>query len=74
MTDGVFNEFNVILCRNVMIYFNRTLQERTHALFHSSLSMFGILGLGARETLRLIPQEPFYQPIVPNEKLYRKVA
>ena len=74
VSDGVFNEFNVILCRNVMIYFNRTLQERTHALFHSSLSMFGILGLGARETLRLIPQERFYQPIVPNEKLYRKVA
>ncbi|HEX6974617.1 MAG TPA: protein-glutamate O-methyltransferase CheR [Vicinamibacterales bacterium] len=74
VSDGAFNEFNVILCRNVMIYFNRALQERTHTLFHSSLSMFGTLGLGSRESLRFLPQERYYQPIVPSEKLYRKVA
>lgn len=74
VSDGAFNEFNVILCRNVMIYFNRELQERTHTLFHSSLSMFGILGLGSRESLRFLPHERLYQPILPNEKLYRKVA
>jgi chemotaxis protein methyltransferase CheR len=77
VSDGPFNEFNVILCRNVMIYFNRALQERTHALFHASLGMFGILGLGSRESLRFLPQEPLYAPLVPppaSEKLYRRIA
>ena len=74
VSDGPFNEFNVILCRNVMIYFNRPLQERTHALFEASLGMFGILGLGARESLRFMPQERLYEPLVPAEKLYRRIA
>ena len=74
VSDGTFNEFNVILCRNVMIYFNRPLQERTHALFHGSLGMFGILGLGARESLRFMPQESSYEPLVASEKLYRRIA
>jgi chemotaxis protein methyltransferase CheR len=74
VSDGPFNEFNVILCRNVMIYFNRPLQERTHALFHSSLGMFGILGLGARESLRFMPQETMYEPLAASEKLYRRIA
>ena len=73
-TDGSFNEFNVILCRNVMIYFNQTLQERTHQLFYNSLGMFGILGLGSRESLRFMPHEPFYEPLVESEKLYRRIA
>jgi chemotaxis protein methyltransferase CheR len=73
VSDGTFNEFNVILCRNVMIYFSRPLQEKTHALFHSSLGMFGILGLGSRETLRFMPHESRYEPLVPDEKLYRRV-
>jgi chemotaxis protein methyltransferase CheR len=74
VSDGPFNEFNVILCRNVMIYFNRGLQERTHALFHGSLAMFGILGLGARESMRFIPQEYAYEQLEPGEKLYRRIA
>jgi chemotaxis protein methyltransferase CheR len=74
VSDAPFNEFNVILCRNVMIYFNRRLQERTHALLHSSLGMFGILGLGARESLRFVPQEPLYEPLVAGEKLYRRIG
>jgi len=74
VSDGPFNEFNAILCRNVMIYFNRALQERTHALFHTSLSMFGVLGLGSRETLRFMPQEPCYVQLEPEEKLYRRIA
>ena len=73
VSDGAFNEFNVVLCRNVMIYFNRALQERTHTLLHGSLAMFGILGLGARETLRFVPQERFYEPLVAEEKLYRRI-
>ena len=58
VSDGAFNEFNVILCRNVMIYFNRDLQQRTHALIYGSLSNFGILGLGSKESLRGLPPEP----------------
>ena len=72
--DAPFNEFNVILCRNVMIYFNRGLQERTHQLFLQSLGMFGILGLGSRESLRFMPQEHLYEPLVAGEKLYRRIA
>jgi chemotaxis protein methyltransferase CheR len=63
-----------VLCRNVMIYFNRGLQERTHALFHESLAMFGILGLGSKETLRFLPQEKCYEQFEPGEKLYRRIA
>jgi chemotaxis protein methyltransferase CheR len=74
VSDGPFNEFNVVLCRNVMIYFSRPLQERTHALFVDSLVRFGILGLGARESLRFMPQERLYEPLVPGEKLYRRVS
>ena len=74
VSDAPFNEFNVILCRNVMIYFNRGLQERTHNLFHDSLAMFGILGLGSRESLRFMPHEHMYEPLVPGEKLYRRVV
>ena len=73
VSDAPFNEFNVILCRNVMIYFNRALQERTHTLFQDSLGMFGILGLGSRESLRFLPQEHLYEPLTANEKLYRRV-
>lgn len=73
VSDGAFNEFNVVLCRNVMIYFNRALQERTHALILNSLAMFGILGLGSRETLRFLPQERHYEQLEPGEKLYRRV-
>ena len=74
VSDGTFNEFNVILCRNVMIYFTQALQARTHALLYDSLGRFGVLGLGSRETLRFIPQEPFYEPLLPDEKLYRRIA
>jgi chemotaxis protein methyltransferase CheR len=74
VSDAPFNEFNVILCRNVMIYFNRGLQERTHHLFHDSLARFGILGLGSRESLRFTPHEHLYEPLVPGEKLYRRIA
>src|SRR4051794_4649263 len=44
VSDGSFNEFHGILCRNVLIYFGRTLQERVHELFHDSLVNFGVLG------------------------------
>src|SRR5207237_10235295 len=55
VTDASFNHFNVIVCRNVFIYFNNVLQDRVHQLFLQSLEMFGILGLGKKETVRYTP-------------------
>ncbi|HKO41700.1 MAG TPA: protein-glutamate O-methyltransferase CheR [Pyrinomonadaceae bacterium] len=72
-TDGSFNEFQVIMCRNVMIYFNKELQARVHNLFYDSLSMFGVFGLGNKESLKFTPRAAFYQNINHSDKLYRKV-
>ena len=73
VTDRSFSEFNVILCRNVLIYFDKTLQAKVHGLFYDSLSMFGVLVLGSKETLRLMAHEDCYQQIAPPEKIFRKV-
>src|SRR5689334_17763811 len=72
--DASFNEFHVILCRNVMIYFNSQLQATVHHLLYESLVMFGILGLGAKETLKFSPHEYAYEEIDKVAKLYRRVA
>ncbi len=72
-TDSSFNEFHAIFCRNVMIYFNRSLQERVHALFYESLLPFGYLGLGRSETIRFTGQENRYEPILASERLFRKL-
>jgi chemotaxis protein methyltransferase CheR len=74
VSDRSFNEFNMIVCRNVMIYFDRALQERVHRLFYESLVTFGVLGLGHRESIRQSPHEDRYEELDPAEKLYRKVA
>jgi chemotaxis protein methyltransferase CheR len=71
--DRSFNEFNVILCRNVMIYFDRELQIRVHGLFHESLEMFGILALGHKESLSFTPFADAYEEIDAAERIYRKV-
>jgi len=73
-TDGSFNEFQVILCRNVMIYFNRDLQARVHNLLYDSLSMFGVFGLGNKESLKFTPRASSYLKLNETDKLYRKVA
>ena len=52
VSDRSFNEFNVIVCRNVMIYFDRSLQDRVHELFYESLAPFGVLALGHKESIR----------------------
>jgi chemotaxis protein methyltransferase CheR len=72
-TDTSFNEFNVILCRNVLIYFNSHLQARVHKLFYESLAMFGVLGLGHQESLNFTPYEKHYEAIERSDKLYRRV-
>lgn len=73
-TDSSFNEFQVILCRNVMIYFNRDLQARVHNLLYDSLSMFGVFGLGNKESLKFTPRAEAYQELNDKDKLFRKVA
>jgi chemotaxis protein methyltransferase CheR len=73
VTDGSFNEFQVILCRNVMIYFNKDLQARVHHLLYDSLSMFGVFGLGNKESLKFTPRAAFYEHLNKTDKLYRKV-
>ncbi len=72
-TDSSFNEFQVIFCRNVMIYFNKILQERAHNLFYESLNMFGILGLGSKESIRFTPRERCYEELDAFNKLNRKI-
>ncbi len=71
-TDTSFSEFNVILCRNVLIYFNRTLKERTLKLFCDTLSPFGFLCLGRRESLRFTNVEHDFQELDPKERIYRR--
>jgi chemotaxis protein methyltransferase CheR len=71
--DRSFNTFNVILCRNVMIYFDRPLQNRVHQLFHDSLERFGILALGHKESVRFTSFEHSYEELDAQEKLYRRI-
>ena len=71
--DASFNEFHVILCRNVMIYFHRGLQERVHKLFYDSLVTFGYLGLGRSEAVRFTAQADAYEAIDARERLFRKI-
>jgi chemotaxis protein methyltransferase CheR len=73
-TDRSFNEFNVILCRNVLIYFNQFLQEQVHKLLHESLCLFGILGLGHQESLKITRHEKHYEALASREKLYRRIS
>jgi chemotaxis protein methyltransferase CheR len=73
VTDRAFAEFNVIACRNVLIYFDRELQTQVQGLFYDSLVTFGILVLGSKETLRLSKYEDCYETLSAAEKIYRKV-
>lgn len=73
VTDASFNEFHVALCRNVMIYFNPTLQRRVHSLLYDSLAHDGFLALGRQETIDLSGFEPHYAVVDPIAKLYRKL-
>ena len=73
VTDRSFAECNVILCRNVLIYFDRTLQQRVHKLFHESLPIYGYLGLGSKESLRCTGFEDDYEAVDRREKIYRKI-
>lgn len=71
-SDGSFNEFNLIVCRNVTLAFERSLQDRVHKLLYQSLGTFGVLALGARESLRGTPFESCYEELVPDARLFRR--
>lgn len=73
VTDGSFNEFHVILCRNVLIYFDRALQARVHRLLYESLANFGMLGLGQKESINFSEHEACYETLDDMEKWYRKI-
>jgi chemotaxis protein methyltransferase CheR len=71
-TDGVFGEMNLIMCRNVLIYFNRELQNRAFSLFLDSLCPNGFLCLGSKESIRLSDHADAFEDIVKEEKIYQK--
>jgi len=72
VTGASINEFNVILCRNVLIYFNKVLQERAHQLIFDSLVPMGVLCLGRSERLRFTSHEADYTAITEQERIYRR--
>jgi chemotaxis protein methyltransferase CheR len=72
--DGAFNEFNLVLCRNVMIYFNDTLRMRVRQLLDESLCRFGVLGLGKKETLRHTELAHAYEELPGHARLFRRLA
>lgn len=73
VTDQVFNEFQLILCRNVMIYFNRQLQNQIIHLFHNSLSTFGFLALGIKESLLFSDIKDKFEVVSNQEKIFRRI-
>ncbi|QJB57088.1 protein-glutamate O-methyltransferase CheR [Pseudodesulfovibrio sp. zrk46] len=72
VTDGVFGEMNVIFCRNVLIYFNRDLQNRVLKLFRDSLCPGGFLCLGSKESLKFSDVAKDFEVVAEREKIYRK--
>jgi chemotaxis protein methyltransferase CheR len=72
VTDASFNEFHLILCRNVLFYFNEILQERVHRLLYESLTDDGVLVLGRQESLRMTPHESRYSILDSREKIYQR--
>jgi chemotaxis protein methyltransferase CheR len=73
-TDSVFAETHFISCRNVMIYFNRRLQNRVLGLFHESLCHRGFLGLGSKESIDFSSYAQRFESLARRERLFRKVG
>jgi chemotaxis protein methyltransferase CheR len=71
-TDSVFAEVHLVSCRNVLIYFDRVLQDRAIGLFAGSLVRQGFLGLGGKESLRFSVHREAFDDFVPQERLYRR--
>ncbi|MNR02927.1 Chemotaxis protein methyltransferase Cher2 [compost metagenome] len=71
-TDSVFSETQLVSCRNVLIYFNKKLQERALGLFHESLCRRGFLVLGSKETLDFSAYGPRFSTLARQERIYQK--
>jgi len=72
VTDSVFSEMQLVVCRNVLIYFNRELQNRIFQTFYESLCPGGFLWLGSKESLRLSPMNKHFDPLFADEKIYKR--
>ena len=72
VTDGSFNDFHLVVCANVLIYFRASLQERAHRLFYDSLIRGGYLALGKRESLLHCPDRDHYEQVRGGVSLFRK--
>lgn len=73
-TDSAFAEVQMVSCRNVLIYFNRRLQDRAVGLFADSVCPLGFLGIGARESLRLTRHADGFADFAPEERIYRRIG
>lgn len=73
VTDNAFNEFQLIMCRNVMIYFDKELQQRVLNLFYDSLSLFGFLCLGSKESLYAHEIKNKFKVIDKQYNIYQKI-
>ena len=74
VSDRSFNEFHLIICRNVMIYFDKELQDEVHGLFLQSLVKLGILALGNKESIRFSSVASRYEELDREEKIYRRAV
>jgi chemotaxis protein methyltransferase CheR len=71
-TDSVFAEVQLVSCRNVMIYFDRNLQDRTLGLFHDALCRNGFLGIGSKESLQFSPRGADFTALVRDQRIFQK--
>ena len=71
---SVVGEVDVILCRNVLIYFGHALRDRVVGLFHDSLVRFGVLALGLKESIKYTPYEDRFDELAGNARIYRRKA
>ena len=72
VTDSVFAEVHMILCRNVLIYFDRNLQNKVQNIFHASLINGGVLGLGAKESLRFTDLHLAYTELDKKQRIFKR--
>lgn len=73
VTDQVFGEMQLVICRNVLIYFRRELQDRVLALFYQSLDMGGFLGLGVKESLGSFRQQHRFRPVDAAMRVFQRI-
>ena len=73
VSDSVFNEFQLILCRNVMIYFDKSLQDKVMQLFYDSLETLGYLAMGSKETIKFTSVADKFKQLPNRERIWRKI-